>query len=117
MATLRSVQALLDAEADVKTKRCSDAWSSPYAHLAANAKFINTQSNYGHTALILALENGHTKIAQALLTAGAEVNTQRTIDGSTALLLAAKKGYTEIVQPLIKKVPTSMLRQVMALHP
>ncbi|TYZ67626.1 hypothetical protein PybrP1_000870 [[Pythium] brassicae (nom. inval.)] len=57
-------------------------------------------SNEGMTALMLAAQRGHAKIATILLKSGSNVNKQ-TRQGSTALLLAAKRGHTAAVESLL----------------
>lgn len=52
------------------------------------------------TALMLAAQRGHAKIATILIKSGSNVNKQ-TRQGSTALLLAAKRGHTAAVESLL----------------
>lgn len=61
--------------------------------------FVRPQ-NEGMTALMLAAQRGHAKIATILIKSGSNVNKQ-TRQGSTALLLAAKRGHTAAVESLL----------------
>lgn len=56
---------------------------------------------YGWPPLIYAAFNGHTAVAEYLLTKGAEVNAT-TENGSTALLFAARFGHIEVVELLLR---------------
>lgn len=58
--------------------------------------------DHGSVALIKAIENGRTKIADSIIGSGANVDA-RSEEGLTALMVAASKGYEEIVQLLIDK--------------
>lgn len=65
---------------------------------------IHIHDKLGNPAIIIALKNGYTVIANILLTAGADPNT-RDEQGFTPLLLAcgkASKGYKEITGKLIR---------------
>ena len=72
-----TVQALLDAGADV-----------------------NAKSNAGWTALFYAAESGHTATVQALLDAGADVSAKNNL-GWTALMGAAINGHAATVRALL----------------
>jgi ankyrin repeat protein len=52
------------------------------------------------TALILASENGHREVVQALLDKGADVNAKMN-DGGPALMKASENGHREVVQTLL----------------
>ena len=56
---------------------------------------------YSRTELMLAAANGHTKIIDTLLRAGANVNAKDN-NGGTALMNAARCGRTETVNALLK---------------
>lgn len=58
----------------------------------------------GFTVLMLACNMGHAEVADALITAGADVNA-RDNNGTTALLTAAAMGHTATVQTLMKYRP------------
>ena len=65
---------------------------------------IHALDELGNPAIIIALKNGYTIIANILLTAGADPNA-RDEQGFTPLLLAcgkATKGYKEIAEKLIR---------------
>ncbi|CAJ0933075.1 unnamed protein product, partial [Mesorhabditis belari] len=53
-----------------------------------------------NTSLIVAAENGHCAIAQALVGHGAELNYE--VDNRNALMRAAKQGYTDVVAYLLE---------------
>ena len=57
-------------------------------------------SEHQRTALMVAMQHGHTSIVQYLLDEGAPVNTQ-DINGSTSLMLASELGHSEVVRLLI----------------
>jgi ankyrin repeat protein len=80
-------------------KGCS-ATVSPL--LAASAD-IEAKNRRGKTALILAAENGHTKIVQALLARGADKINNPNSYNWTPLHWAAANGHTAIVQALIDR--------------
>jgi ankyrin repeat protein len=54
----------------------------------------------GTTPLHNAAENGHTKVVQALLKSGAQVDKEDN-GGQTPLLYAAWRGHAEVVQTLL----------------
>ena len=55
----------------------------------------------GANALLIAVQNGHRDIVQALIRAGANIN-QPMNNGATALILAAQFGYLDIALLLLK---------------
>ena len=64
---------------------------------------VNTQDNYGDTALLEASWYNNTEIVKLLLEKeGINVNTQNDY-GDTALISASSNGYTEIVKLLLEK--------------
>ena len=63
---------------------------------------VYAEDDYGYTALIMASNYGHKKIAEILIKNGANVNA-KTSDGWTALMNASERGYGEIVELLIQK--------------
>ncbi len=65
-----------------------------------NLGTINTQDDWGVTALHFATEEGDEEITQMLIEAGADVNIQ-TNNGWTPLHKATMGGHSEIVQMLI----------------
>ncbi|KAJ1634652.1 ankyrin repeat-containing domain protein, partial [Pavlovales sp. CCMP2436] len=60
----------------------------------------NDTYGYGYKPLMHASENGHLACVQALLFAGADVDT--ALGGYSALGRAAKGGYTDVVQCLLE---------------
>ena len=62
---------------------------------------VNTKTNNGNTALMLASEKGHTEIVAMLLDNEADVNSKSN-NGWTALMVASYDGHTEIVEMLLK---------------
>ncbi|XP_059376634.1 kinase D-interacting substrate of 220 kDa B-like isoform X5 [Carassius carassius] len=62
---------------------------------------VDTRSENGQTALMLASEQGSLQIVQELIRRGANVNLD-DIDCWTALISAAKEGHTEVVKELLE---------------
>ncbi|XP_050989663.1 kinase D-interacting substrate of 220 kDa B isoform X1 [Labeo rohita] len=62
---------------------------------------VDTRSESGQTALMLASEQGSLEIVQELIRRGANVNLD-DIDCWTALISAAKEGHTEVVKELLE---------------
>ena len=76
--------------------------------LAAGAP-IDTRDGQGHTALLLAVDANHVRIAKALLDAGASVNAQaENLD--TPWLLAGARGRIEIIAMLLPRTPDLTIR-------
>jgi hypothetical protein len=67
-------------------------------HLNANA--LNTVSQYGHTALMLAIANGHAAAASILIEAGADV-TLADREGKTALMFTTESRLPAIAFRLL----------------
>jgi hypothetical protein len=66
----------------------------------ANVSLEYKCHSYHHTALFLAAREGHTRIVEILIKAGANVNTHtRTI---SALMSAARNGWTDVVKILVE---------------
>jgi len=60
------------------------------------------QSSAGLTPLMIASQNGNTKIANHLLDKGADPDLQRS-NGITALMVASMNGQTDIVSVLLNR--------------
>jgi len=63
---------------------------------------METKDNEGRTRLWFAAYNGQTDVVRALVSAGADVNTQPN-DGISALSVASYKGYIDAVNVLLDK--------------
>ena len=57
-----------------------------------DALMINGMRNDGGTPLFMASQNGHTKIVQLLIDAGAALNTAVAANGATAVIVASDYG-------------------------
>ena len=69
---------------------------------------IDLQSNYGKTALIMAIENGQSEIAQMLIKNGANLDLS-DMNGNTALMIAVRGcPQFEVVKMILEKKPNSV---------
>jgi len=62
---------------------------------------LDIRDTDGKTLLLTAAANGQTDIVRTLVSAGADVNTQRN-DGASALSVASQQGHLEIVNILLE---------------
>ena len=69
--------------------------------LKSNKIDINSQDEYGKTALICATDMGYKDILELLIKGGANLNIQDEY-GKTALIYSAQTGYKDVVELLIK---------------
>ena len=60
--------------------------------LSIDVLMINGMRNDGGTPLFMASQNGHTKIVQLLIDAGAALNTAVAANGATAVIVASDYG-------------------------
>lgn len=110
--TGRTVQALLDAAADVSA-RDNRGWTSlmhatrqreepiEIVRLLVQAgASVNTKNAYGGTALSNAAFQGHVRSVQFLIEAGADVNSRDNANW-TPLICAASNGHARIVKLLV----------------
>ena len=65
---------------------------------------VNTQNEYGYTALMYAVMNNNIRMVQELIRAGADVNVQGSVDGMTALIMCLMYNHTSTIQGLIEIV-------------
>ena len=70
-------------------------------YLINTGAFLNTQDNSGNSTLMLASEQGYTKLVALILTHPIQVNSENKL-GFSALHLATKNGHTKIVELLIQ---------------
>lgn len=70
--------------------------------LLLNIEDINAQDEFGKTALIIAIENNHDKLATFLLEKQADINIEDKY-AMTALLLAAKGGHNQLATKILLK--------------
>jgi ankyrin repeat protein len=101
------VIALLDKDADVNAQSNSGI---RHYHLTPSGQVITNLDGASGvinrvTALMLASQNGHNGIVNALLDKGADVNakTNKANNDETALSLARFKGHDDIVKLLLEK--------------
>jgi len=64
---------------------------------------VNAQGGYYRTALAAASGQGHKKVVEQLLDAGANVNTQANNEGDMALHAASRNRHADVVQLLLEK--------------
>ena len=105
------VQLFLKSGADVKLQDDGYTplqWALIYGNISEvetfiqhQISYINQQDNHGRTLLHLAAKFGHTKIAQLLVQAGANINIQDE-GGDTPLHIAAIFNHIEIAKILIQ---------------
>lgn len=62
---------------------------------------VNKSNKLGYTPLHLAAINGNETCIKALITKGADINAQNSVDKSTALHYAAMHGQAEAVKKLL----------------
>jgi ankyrin repeat protein len=68
--------------------------------IAAGAR-VQVVNRYGIAPLWLAAEEGHNRVVEALLRAGADPNTERGDSGETVAMCAARAGQAEVLKRLI----------------
>lgn len=71
-------------------------------YLISIGAFLNTQDSGGNSALMLASEQGYTKLVTLFLSHPVQVNSENKL-GLSALHLATKNGHTKIVELLIQR--------------
>ena len=79
--------------------------------LTLGAKVDSKDSN-GRTALMYASSGPYAETVEVLLDAGAEVNTQGSLEGFTALMTAAAEGQIEVVRLLLERGADPSLEDV-----
>jgi len=62
----------------------------------------NQRDPQGHTALLYAVHQGNVALAEALLSAGAEVDLAKTPQGLTPVMLAAARGERQMTELLLR---------------
>jgi len=78
--------------------------------LVKNGADVNSISDYGDTALMLASQYGQLEVVKYLLEKSADIHTKDE-DGKTALMWASENGYTKIVE-LLKSAENGSLEEV-----
>ncbi len=73
------------------------------------AAWIDSKDAIGQTPLLLAVSNGHTDVAKALIDAGADINAVAA-NSDTPWLLAGARGRAEILTHMLPKKPNLGLR-------
>jgi ankyrin repeat protein len=72
------------------------------ALLVANEAGINHENKRGHTFLICAARNGHSRAVEFILNCNGVKLNDKNSKGLTALMFAAKKGHKEVVEVLLQ---------------
>jgi serine/threonine-protein phosphatase 6 regulatory ankyrin repeat subunit B len=98
------MQALLAAEADVNAKQGANSFDQVTVLIPpqnGGPKWVTPSDKV--TALMLASQNGHLEVIQALLAAKADVNARQR-DGSAALMLALQNNHPEVAKLLTSAI-------------
>ncbi len=84
--------------------------SSDYPDIDAVKAFLTSgidtnikDTTFGHTAVMMAANNGHAGVVKLLLDNGADVNVAESKNGYTALIIASQRGHKEVVKFLLDK--------------
>lgn len=94
----KDLQELMKAAADGNVARVNALLNKG---IDVNVKYLRDESPWsGKTALMVAAQNGHSEVIQALIRRKANVNLKHYSD-LTALMLAAGAGHTEAVKELL----------------
>lgn len=99
------VRLLLDngARLDIRTNTMLAAEKFSLKSLVYDGVCVGDERD-GYTALMLAVEKGHTEIVKLLLEGDADINDKSIKFGTTLLQIATKQGNTEVVKFLLKEV-------------
>ncbi|XP_048241787.1 transient receptor potential cation channel subfamily A member 1 homolog isoform X2 [Haliotis rufescens] len=73
-----------------------------FLKLVYTDNIINTEDNFGNTALHLAAQNGHTDFVQKMLLKHKVEHGRKNDTEKTALHLAAEKGHSKTVEVIVK---------------
>ncbi len=77
--------------------------------LATDKTTLDASDAQGRTALLIAVDLGHTVIAEALIAAGANINAQAR-NQDTPWLLAGARGHTGLIRTMIPRGPDLSIR-------
>ena len=88
---------------DGRTRQCMDPLTRGEIDALIYNRAVKALNSEGMTPILIAAQNGHIDVFNALLEKNDNINLARETDGSTPLCLAAEYGHVDIVNLLLEK--------------